>query len=344
MRAAVLEDEQSVSVENRERPTPDADEVLVRVSACGVCMTDVHMYHESFPIDYPLVPGHECAGEIAAVGDTVTDVAAGDRVAVNPSIPCGECERCVSGHENLCENFTSVGGAADRIIDGAFAEYLAVPAAFVEQIGEVLSYREAAFAEPLACCVHAVDRVDLTTGDTVVVIGAGPIGLLLVQAFRASGAGTVVVSEPVDERRALASDVGADLVVDPLEADLSAALDDAVDRVDVAVEAVGLPQTIETAQSLTSDGGTTLVFGVPPQDATVEVDPFDIFYDELQLLGTYSLTPDAFSRAVTFLRRGRIDADALVTDEYGLGGLPDAFEEMDNQVGLKKIVRPGERD
>lgn len=341
MKAAVLTDHCTLSVEERERPAPSEDDVLVQVKACGVCMTDFHMYHGTFPIDYPLIPGHESAGEVVAVEDS--DVAVGDRVAVNPSIPCHQCGPCTNGMENLCENFTSVGGAADRIIDGAFAEYVRVPAEYVEPIGD-LTYRTAAFAEPLACCVHAVDQVDLDSGDTVVVIGAGPIGLLLVQTFRNSGAGTIVVSEPVDERRTLALEVGADFVVDPDETDLEVALTDLVERVDIAVEAVGLPQTIETAHSLPSAGGTTLVFGVPPQDTTIEIDPFDVYYDELELVGTFSLTPNAFSRAVTLLRRDRIDADALITDEYDLHGIQNAFDQMEDNDGLKKMVYPSSTD
>lgn len=343
MNAAVLTDHCTLSVEERERPTPSDDEVLVQVKACGVCMTDYHMYHGTFPVSYPQIPGHESAGEIVAVGDAVSDVTVGDRVAINPSIPCNQCGQCVNGKENLCENFTSIGGAADRIIDGAFAEYVSVPAGYIEPIGE-LAYRKAAFAEPLACCLHAIDQVGLDSGDTVVIIGAGPIGLLLVQSFRINGAGTIIVSEPVEERRSLARDVGADFVVDPGETDLTETIDVLVERVDVAVEAVGLPETIETAQSLPSAGGTTLIFGVPPQDTTVEIDPFDIYYDELELVGTFSLTPDSFVRAVTLLQRERIDPAVLITDEYALEGLQDAFDQMEEKVGLKKVIYPSDRD
>ncbi len=341
MKAAVLTDTGSVAIEDREKPNPGADDVLVRVNACGVCMTDYHMYHGTFPVDFPTIPGHESAGEVVAVGDEVSDVDVGDRVAINPSIPCNRCQACVNGNENLCENFTSIGGAADTIIDGAFAEYVRAPAGYVESIGDI-PYRTAAFAEPLACCIHAVDQVSLESGDTVVIVGAGPIGLLLAQTFRASGAGTVVVSEPVDERRELALETGADAVVDPIETDLKSELDDLVDRVDIAVEAVGLPETIETATSLPSAGGTTLVFGVPPQGTTVEIDPFDVYYDELELVGTFSLTPNDFARAVTFLRNGRIDVDPLVTDEYDLDGLSDAFTQMEDKEGLKKMIYPND--
>ena len=339
MKAAVLTDERTVAIEEHERPNPDDGDVLVRVNACGVCMTDYHMYHGTFPVEFPMIPGHESAGEVVAVGDDVSNVAVGDRVAINPSIPCNDCRACQSGKENLCENFTSIGGAADTIIDGAFAEYVRAPEGYVEPVGE-LAYRQAAFAEPLACCIHAVDQVDLESGDTVVIIGAGPIGLLLSQTFRASGAGTVIVSEPVDHRRELALETGADYGIDPVETDLRSELDEFVDGVDIAVEAVGLPETIEIALSLPSAGGTTLIFGVPPQDATVEIDPFSVYYDETELVGTFSLTPNDFTRAVTFLRNGRIDVESLITDEYGLDGLSNAFDGMEEKEGLKKMIYP----
>lgn len=246
---------------------------------------------------------------------------------------------CKAGRENLCRDLTSIGGAATHIVDGAFAEYVAIPVGNVEGIGDT-EYQTAAFAEPLGCCIHGVDQIDLTSGETVVVIGAGAIGLLFVQVLRARGAGTIVVSEPVEERRTAALEVGADHILDPTETDLAERVPDIVGDVDVAVEAVGLPQTIEQAYSLTGPGGRTLVFGVPPEDATLEISPFDMFYEEREIVGTYSLTPGTFARAVTLLSNSRIDVDTLVTDEFGLDGLEQAFEQMAASEGLKKMVYP----
>lgn len=341
MKSATLMDVNSIEIEERPRPEPGSNELLIEVNACGVCTTDVHMYSGSLTVDYPLTPGHESAGEVVSVGDNVTGFEAGDRVAINPSIPCNECRACKSGRENLCRNLTSLGGAAEHIVEGAFAEYVTVPAGNAEDIGD-LDYRTAAFAEPLGCCVNGVDQLDLTSGETVVVVGAGAIGLLLTQLLRTSGAGTVVVSEPDDERRETALEVGADHVVDPTDADPTAAIPERVGPVDVAIEAVGMTDTIEQAFELTGPGGRTLVFGVPPEDETIEIPPFEVFYEEREVVGTYSLTPDSFARAVTLLRNDRIDTDALVTDEFGLDGLERAFEQMESREGLKKIVYPAE--
>jgi|AntDeeMetagen134_2_1112570.scaffolds.fasta_scaffold05894_2 NADPH2:quinone reductase len=343
MKAAVLSDERSLDVHDRDRPQPPDDHVLVAVEACGVCTTDYHMYEGGLSVDLPMIPGHESAGEVVEVGDDVSRVDVGDRVAINPSVPCNACRQCKAGNENRCVELTSIGGAAEHVVDGSFAEYVAVPAGNVELIGD-LSYRDAAFAEPLGCCVHGVDRLDVTSGESAAVVGAGPIGLLLVQALRLEGASPIIVSEPEDARRAVALDVGADYAVDPIEEDAAEVVDDIVGGVDVAIEAVGNPATIQQAQSLTVPGGRTLVFGVPPEDATMEVSPFDIFYDELELLGTYSLTPDSFARAVRFLQTGRVDVDSLVTHECGLYGITDAFDRMGESEGLKQMVYPQASD
>ncbi|WP_425499614.1 zinc-dependent alcohol dehydrogenase family protein [Halogeometricum luteum] len=342
MRTATLTDVGEIAVRERERPEPAADEVLVRVGACGVCMTDYHMYHGSFAVETPLVLGHESAGEVVDAGDGVTGVETGDRVAINPTIPCTTCSYCKRGETHLCENNTSVGGAGDTILDGAFAEYVAVPAISVEPIGE-MSFERAALAEPLACCMHGVDQTDLEPGDSVAIIGAGPIGLLLLQAFRNAGAAPIVVSEPDDERRELAAELGADAVVDPDEDDPTTVVPAAADGpVDVGVEAIGLVPTIEQANEVTAKGGSTLIFGVPDQEATLEVSPFDVFFDEVGYRGSYSLTAADFERAVTMLRYDRVDAETLVTSTIGLGDLPAAFDRMENAEGLKNVVVPGD--
>lgn len=339
MDAAVLERAGSLNVEERPDPEIGPADVLVRIEACGICTTDFHMYEGNLDVDLPMVPGHESAGEVVEAGDDVTQVAPGDRVAINPSVPCHACRHCKSGRENLCVELTSLGGAAEHVSDGSFAEFVPVPASNVEPIGD-LAYRTAALAEPLGCCVHGVDRVSVTSGDSVALVGAGPIGLLLVQLLRLEGAGPLVVSEPDDERRAKAESLGADRVVDPTAVDPVEEIADSVGLVDVAIEVVGLPATLEQARNLTGPGGQTLVFGVPPEDAVVEIAPFDVFYDERDLLGTYSLTPDDFQRAVSLLRHDRIDADTLVTHETDLNGIEAAFERMDDNVGLKQMVYP----
>ncbi|MDG5761950.1 zinc-dependent alcohol dehydrogenase family protein [Natronococcus sp. A-GB1] len=341
MRTATLTDVGEITVQEQNRPEPNDDEVLVEVGACSVCMTDYHMYHGTFAVETPMVPGHESSGTVAAVGDDVSEFDIGDRVAINPTIPCHTCSYCKRGETHLCENNTVLGGAGETILDGAFAEYIRVPITNVEDIGD-LSFDHAALAEPLACCVHGVNQVDLEQGDSVAIIGAGPIGLMLLQTFRNRGAGPIVVSEPDDKRRELAADLGADAVVNPDNVDPVEAIRDAAGgNVAVGVEAIGLVPTIEQANEVTAKGGTTLIFGVPDQDATMEINPFDIYFHEIDYRGTYSLTTEDFERAVTMLEQDRIDADAMITEHISLEDLPTAFERMGDADGLKKIVEPG---
>ena len=340
MRAAELTAVGEITVRERSRPTPGPGEVLVEVGACGVCMTDYHMYHGTFEVETPMIPGHESAGTVVEVGESVREYDPGDRVAVNPTVPCTACPHCKRGETHLCEHNTSIGGAADTVIDGAFAEYVRVPQTNVEPIGD-LPVRHAALAEPLACAVHGVAQADCHPGDSVALIGAGPVGLLLLQTFRLVGAAPIIVSEPDEDRRALAAEVGADVVVDPES-------DDPVDRireaaggsVDVAVEAIGLVPTLEQASAVTGPGGTTLVFGVPDRDATVEISPFDVFFNETSYQGSYSLTTADFEQAVTLLTHGRIDVAPLITHDIELDGLSDAFDRMGNVDGLKNVVVP----
>ncbi|MFC7027400.1 zinc-dependent alcohol dehydrogenase family protein [Halomicroarcula sp. GCM10025324] len=340
MRVAALTGVGEIEVQERDRPTPEPDEVLVEVGACSVCMTDYHMYHGTFPVDPPVVPGHESAGTVADVGADVDSVEVGDRVAVNPTVPCNVCSYCKQGDTNLCVSSTSIGGAAETVRDGAFAEYVRVPEMCVEDIGD-LPFEHAALAEPLACCVHGVEVADLTPGDSVAIIGAGPIGLLLLQSFRNAGAGPIVVSELDDERRALAAELGADAVVDPNEVDPETAIPEAAGgKVDVGAEAIGLVPTIEQANAVTANGGTTLIFGVPSQDATLEVSPFDIFFNEVDYRGSFALNTDDFQRAIDMLQTGRIDADSVITEHIDLEDLPNAFKRMGDAEGLKKIVDP----
>lgn len=340
MRAATLTEVGELAVGERDQPTIGAESVLVEVAACGVCMTDFHMYHGSFAVETPLVLGHESAGTVAEVGADVTRFSPGDRVAMNPIVPCHECSACKRGETNLCENNTTIGGAGETIVDGAFAEYVSVPASNLEDVGD-LPFSHAALAEPLGCCIRGADRSGVQQGDSAALIGAGPIGLMLLQTLHNRGASPIVVSEIDPDRRELAAELGADVVIDPTEVDPVAAIREEVGPVDAGIEVVGKTTTIEQAHAVTAKGGNTLIFGVPDQDATMEVNPFDIYFEEIDLRGTFALTQETFERAVTLLRNERIDAGALITEEIELDDIELAFDRMADADGLKKIVRPG---
>jgi NADPH2:quinone reductase len=341
MRAAVLRDDSGLVVRDRPRPEPSTEEVIVRVEACGVCTTDLHMYEGNLDVETPVVPGHEPAGVVVKSRSDAVDV--GDRVAVNPTVPCYTCEKCKSGRTNLCVSNTSLGGAANTVLDGAFAEYVRVPETNIEPIGN-LPFKIAALAEPVACCVHGVNRANIEHGDSAAIFGAGPMGLLLLQTLRNRGMSPIVIVEPDQNRREHALDLGADETVDPTEHEPVPTIRNGLGNVDLAVEAVGRLDTLKQAHALTADGGTTLVFGVPPEDGMIEISPFRLFFDELDLVGSYSLTADAFRRAISLLQTRRIDGDAVVTDEWKLEHLTQVFDRMSANEGLRHIVRPQTSD
>lgn len=343
MKASVLVDTNVVETQLVDVPRPDEDEILVRIGACGVCTTDYHIYRGEFVAEKPLIQGHESAGTVAKVGSEVEGYKPGDRVAINPGIPCGHCRYCKRGRLNLCENYVSTGGAADEIDDGSFAEYVTAPQSRIEPIGD-LPFTKAAFAEPLACVIHGLDRTNIEGSDTAVVLGTGPIGLKLAQALKYRGAGTVVAVEPIDDRRELAAELGADRTVDPTEYDIVEWVSDELDKVNVAIEAIGKPATIEQAFEVTSPGGTTLVFGVPPLNETISLSPFRLYYDEIDIHGSYAKTPRSFEQAVSMLRNDQIDIEPLITDVLNLDEVGDAYQHMRHSDGVKWMVVPEVND
>lgn len=288
-------------------------EVRVEVACSGICGTDLHLYTGMVfgaPMDGPRPLGHEYAGRIVEVGVEVTSLRVGDRVTSVPNGACGQCRLCRSGRPSMCRQ--QVRGRR-----GSWARELVVPAELCWQLPDDVPDRLGALTEPLACAVRAVDRSDLRNGEHVLIIGGGPIGLLVLAVARAAGARTVVLSEPSAYRRALAVRLGADRVVDPAGENLGAAVADATDGLgaEVVFEAVGLPATIEAAIACAAPGGTVVVVGVADRDARAGFSPQELFFKELTIRGTKGIT-FAVDRALRWL--GRLDLEPLITHEFPL--------------------------
>lgn len=245
MKAAVFYQKNNLKVEERKIPEPGKGQVLVRVRACGVCGTDVHIFcgdEGAAPTPSGTVLGHEFAGEIAAIGPGVTGLSVGTRVAVDPNKLCGCCDFCRKGVGHFCENITGIG----TTVDGGFAEYCAVPASQVYPVATSIPFEQAAMAEPLSCCLYAIKLCNIQCGSTVIVIGCGMIGLVMLQLARLSGAADVVAIEPVAEKRQQALNLGADLALDPKTEDIPKMLKQrGLAQVDVVIECVGRSETIE---------------------------------------------------------------------------------------------------
>jgi 2-desacetyl-2-hydroxyethyl bacteriochlorophyllide A dehydrogenase len=330
MRAIVLDRPGTFRVADVPDPVPDVNQVVVRVECCGICGTDLHILAGEFPpTPYPITPGHEFAGTVVARGaDVRPDLPVGARVAVDPSLYCGYCRRCRAGRDNLCENWAAIGDT----VDGAFAEFVAVPAANAYLLPGHLDAQHGAMAEPLACAVHGLDRLGPVLGDSVVVIGAGTMGLLLLQVLLHAGAGPVAVVDRISERLEVARKLGAAQAVtdaDALEGT----------RFEVAVDATGVPKAIQTAYGLLDRGGRMLVFGVSPADAEISVSPFRVYNDEITITGSMAILR-SFGLAVDLLASGAVDPRLLLSEPLPLEQFGEAVDRVRSGQGIKWHIRP----
>lgn len=331
MKAAVIENPGEIRVGSVEDPTPRPGEVVLRVGVCGVCGTDLHIADGEFPpTPYPIVPGHEFAGEIVAVGAGVEDVSEGDRVAVDPSLFCGRCHFCRRGRGNLCQNWGAIGDT----VDGAFAEYVAVPAANAYVLPEHLSYEEAALIEPVSCAVRSMHRLSVGVGETVLVVGAGTMGLILSQLVMRAGASRVAVADLNAERLGRAEGLGA-----ATSASVAKLVEEEPLGFDCVIDATGVPAAIEEALGAVKRGGRFLVFGVAPEEARVSVSPFKIYNDEITLLGSMAVL-HSFPQAVDLVANGIVDARSLLTGLLALDQYPEALGRVRRGEGLKTQVSP----
>jgi len=342
MRAVRLAAPGRLRVEEIAVPSAGPGEVLLRMEACGICGTDRHIVRGEYPSALPVTLGHEFAGVIVASDSTspaalastpnaspVGDGAAGGggapsvgtRVAVDPNIACGVCRECRRGDPCLCPRRVALG--VD--LDGGLAEYVRVPLRQVYALPPGVPAAWGALCEPLACCLHGLDLAAIRPGMSVVVVGGGVIGQLMVQLARLAGATTVILSTRQATRRRLAEGLGATATVDPQACDPVDAVAGAAGLVpggaDVVLECAGTTETFEQALALARRGGTVLIFGVAPQGARAGISPFDIFARELRIVGAY-LNPHTHGRAVELVASGRLALAPLVTHQLSLDDVP----------------------
>ena len=328
MQAAVMYGIEDVRVEQVPKPQiTSPDQALVKVGAVGICGSDLHYYQHGYIGDFvvtePLILGHEAAGQVVEVGEQVTQLQSGDRVAIEPGRTCQRCEYCKSGRYNLCRDVIFL---ATPPVDGAFCEYLAWPADFLFKLPDNMSLADGAMMEPLSVGMHAARLAGVKAGDTVAVLGAGPIGLTALQAARVHGATTVIVSDVIPRRLQTAEKLGATNVLNAAEVDVVEAIMDLTGGrgVDVAFECVGLAPTVAQALKVARAGGKVQLVGMGP--ATIDDFPiWDILAKELSVSGLFRYA-NCYPPSIAVTASGQVDVKSLVTHRFPLEETPPAMQ------------------
>ncbi len=344
MLAAMFYAPMDVRVEQRPVPQPGPGEVLLQVAATTTCGTDVKTYRRGHPLLFRQTPagfGHEVAGLVAGVGAGVTQCHEGDAIVVANSAPCQRCFYCQRGRLSLCEDL--------HFLNGAFAEYLLIPERIVRQnlyrIPAGTSFAATALTEPLACALHAIDASEIRQGDTVVILGSGPLGLLLAAAAKLRAA-RVIISGHGEQRLALAHHFGADAVIDvsamsPEEQRWAIRNATEAQRgADIVIEAVGTPETWTLATTLVRPGGLVNFFGGCPAGTQVSLETRLLHYSELTIKGVFHHTPAYFAQALELITSHQIDVEALITAYMPLESILDAFELLLRKQGVKYALIP----
>lgn len=339
MKAGVFYGKGDLRVEERAIPQVKAGEVLIKVMACGICGTDVHIFNGDegcSPTPPGTVLGHEFAGIVEKVGDGVTMAKVGDRVCVDPNKMCGECYYCKNGMGHYCESMVGIGTG----IDGGFAQYCVVPQSQVYPLDDNTSFERGAMTEPLACCLHGIDLCKITCGETVVVIGGGMIGMLMMQLACISGASKVVLIEPVAQKREQALTLGASFCIDPINQDAKAVLkENGIERVGVVIECVGRKNTMAQAIDLAGNKATVMLFGLTAPSDEISVKPFEIFKKELTITASY-INPYTQRRAIDLINANKVDVSSMVYKVASLDELPAILADGKERSKGKFIIAP----
>jgi len=340
MRALLLSKYNHLEMTDLPAPIPDVDEILIQVSACGICGSDVHGYDGSTGRRIPpIVMGHEAAGAVVAVGSEVNTFRPGDRVTFDSTVYCGKCEYCLKGEVNLCNQRQVIGVSCKEFRrPGAFAELLAVPARIAYRLPDSFSFPQAAMLEAVSVALHGVAVAEMKGGETVLVIGAGMIGLLLLQAARAAGCSRIFISDVDATRLALAEKLGADRTILASGADLTEEILDETGGkgVDIVLEAVGREETIVAAIDCVRKGGTvSLVGNISPQ---IMLPLQKVVSRQIRLQGSCASAGE-YQQAIELIASGTIKVDLLITAVAPLSDGPAWFERLHaREPNLMKIV------
>ncbi|MEJ8655201.1 zinc-dependent alcohol dehydrogenase family protein [Streptomyces sp. MS1.AVA.4] len=330
MRAAIVEAPGKVSVTTVPDPAPGPRDVVVEVASCGLCGTDLHILQGEFAPTLPIVPGHEFAGTVVAAGADVTELTVGDRVAVDPSLPCHECRYCRAGRGNLCDRWRAI-GVTDP---GGAAEFAVAPVANCVRLPEHIDVRDAALIEPLSCAVRGYDVLSGTLGAQVLIYGSGTMGLMMLELAKRTGAAGVDVLDINAERLATAKQLGCS------EAAASAReLARADEGWDVVIDATGNAGAIQDGLGRVAKGGTFLQFGVSDYATTAVIEPYRIYNQEITITGSMAVL-HSYERAAALFATGVLDPSVFISDRLPLERYPQAIDRFRAGQGRKIVVEP----
>lgn len=326
MRAAFLYKPGDIRIEETDIPVPKDDEALVRIMAVGVCGSDVHFYKVGrigdFVVKSPLILGHECAGEVVEVGKGVKRLKPGDRVAVEAGVPCRKCQFCKRGRYNLCADVTFL---ATPPFHGAFCEYIAHPEDFLFKLPDNMTFEEGAMIEPLAVGVYAAERGNVSIRDTVAIIGSGPIGLMTLQAVRARGATSVVITDLQPFRLDFAKRFGASMTINIKDEDpVQKILQYTDGGADVVMDAVGFPETIQQTIKIARPGAVIVWIGMPTVDQ-IPIRAVEAICKDVDIRGIFRYA-NAYPPAISLVGSGKVDVKSMITTSFTLDQVQEALE------------------
>lgn len=332
MRAAFLDKSKRIYLEDIELPTLDSDQVLIKVESVGICGSDVHYYKHGgvgpYIVEKPIILGHELSGVITAVGEAVSKNRIGLRVAVEPQRACKVCKLCEAGRYNLCPEIEFY---ATPPIDGAFCEFVKIQSNFAYQIPENISFDAAALIEPMSVCIWAAQKAQIEQGSTVLIAGAGPIGVIMAQVARAFGASEVVVTDVLDCRLDFVKRYGATRTVNTSTHSFGAG------KFDIFIDACGVPAAVYAGILATGAAGRVLLVGLGSDEMVLPIS--HIQNNEIVVTGVFRYT-NTWPIAIEFLSAGKVNLDALVTHHFGLDEVEKGLNVTADPEAMKVIIHP----
>jgi 2-desacetyl-2-hydroxyethyl bacteriochlorophyllide A dehydrogenase len=309
----------------------EKNELLIKVAFCGVCGTDRHIYEGKASSSIPVILGHEYAGIIVEKSDSDSKLNIGDKVAIDPNIYCGHCDYCRKGMVNFCENLKALGVT----MNGGFAEYSIVPVSQAYLLPSDFDLSIAAFSEPLSCCLRGIEQADIKPGNTVVIIGGGSIGLLMVQLVRNSGASIIILVEPDSFKQKLGIELGSDFSISPYDEKLFEEINELTNsQVDIVIECVGDKDTVDNAIKIVGKEGKVIIFGLAPKDQSITLNLQYLFQKEVKIFSSF-LNPFTFKPAVQLLVNKKISVKKLLTKQIYLKDIKSIFSDKNISGSIK---------